>query len=1762
MKDMKNKTRKKLALVMACTMLESAFPFSSVNAVDNSPNGGPGPEDEATGTTTISMKKGSGEQSTVITMKKRTAPAAPSAEGVNPSFIDETGKITGVDSTMEYSADNGTTWISVAAGKTEITGLSAGTVLVRVKAVEETGYPAGASQEITITASTVKHDGPAAPEVTAVEISAVGVADGKITGVDSTMEYSLNGTEWISVTGTEITGLAPGEVKVRVKETDTVKAGTAAAVTVAATLANAKKDAAEAIDTEVDGDTAENVAAAATDAKTAISASATVTEVTSAKNAGITAIRAAKALNADKAAFEAKKTAGKTAAAGKVTEADSEAVRSLAADAVTAIGALEYNTALTAEGKTTLELNKQRVDDILAALDTDITTQKGIEAAATLAEAKRIAVAAIDTEADGDESENVAAAANEAKTAINVSSTTAAVTTAKDAGITAIRNAKAANVLAAAKSEAIAAIDTEKGTDASANVTAAVNEAKTAINASSTTAAVTSAKDAGITAIRAAKAANALAAAKSEAISAIDTEKGTDTSANVAAAVTEVKAAINASATAAEVTAAKDAGITAVRAAKAANALAKAKTEAKVAVTAAGGTAPSEAVTALVTAGNTAIDRAETTDAVTAAKDAVIAEINAQLKTEADEKTAAELAAAKTEAKSEITTAGGETPSQAVTVLITAGKAAIDSAETVAAVTAAKEDAAAKIAEQILEERLAAAKHEAKTAITNAAGEAPSEAVTELEIAGRTAIDKAETIAAVTAAKEDAIARIAEQIREEKLEAAKHEAKAAVTAAAGEAPSEAVSAIAASGITAIDNAETVEAVTAVKNDTVAKIKSQIDLADDMAAFERYKSESAEKAAAKAGEGDSEAIRKIASDTKAHIEGLLYDITLTAQNKTTLELNNARVDDILSTLDAEIKAEKDLEAAKTLNEFKTAAKEMVTAAAGQTPSEAVTAIVSDGIEKIDKAETTEAVTVVMEDTVAAITGQLNNEELAEAKKSAKAEVAIIAGQNPSEAVAAILTAENAKIDKAETIEAVSEAMENAIVRITEQFMSEELAAEKEEAKAEVTTAGGQIPSEAISALIAAGKAEIDKAETIEAVNAAEAAAIAKIEAQLRKETEEKAAEELAAEKEEAKAEVTTAGGHNPSEAVAALITAGKAEIDRAETIEAVNAAEEAAIAKIEEQLRKENEPAEEPAPEPPVEENPTPESPAEEEPTPEPPAEEEPTPEPPAEEEPTPEPPAEEEPTPEPPAEEAPTPEPPAEEEPTPEPPVEEEPVQPDTDLTVLKAVAKAEIERTAGRRPSDAVAALAAEGMAAVDAAETTEAVEYAEETAISKIIAQLNKEAAENAAAAELAAAKEEAVMVVKQAAGKNPSVEVKAIADAGSDSIINADTVSEVTAAKNDAVAKIKAQLRTEAIKKIEGREPSHLTIGSKTYWVLEGVNYEDPECTKEIENLAEWIVIPAEGHKWNSEATVDKEASCTEDGQKSVHCAVCDETKDTEVIEASGHKYGKWHITVLAAEGHDGEKVRECETCHETEKSATEYNRTEESVPSEPGSADTDAGVIENITKPEDNACGGTISVSKSDILETFPLSAEELDAVENGSDIGLALEVKDISATVPSEQLKKAEKELKDNQQIAAVLDVSVFKYIDSVESGRVTQLNKALKVYIDIPENIYSENRDYVILREHDNKYTVIPLVHVSGTRFCFESDQFSTYYIVSSEKAHEHSFGEWKTTQEASWLHSGYEGRECECGEKETRRVEESWTEWFVKAVWRKIKNF
>ena len=119
-------------------------------------------------------------------------------------------------------------------GEVVTTPINAGTYVVMIEGMRECyGF---INQDVTLTINKAEQG---APIVQSVGESAENIHDGKIIGVDNTMEYSAdNGITWTRVTGTEITGLSAGSYCIRYAEKDNYKASSITTVIVEAYSGN------------------------------------------------------------------------------------------------------------------------------------------------------------------------------------------------------------------------------------------------------------------------------------------------------------------------------------------------------------------------------------------------------------------------------------------------------------------------------------------------------------------------------------------------------------------------------------------------------------------------------------------------------------------------------------------------------------------------------------------------------------------------------------------------------------------------------------------------------------------------------------------------------------------------------------------------------------------------------------------------------------------------------------------------------------------------------------------------------------------------------------------------------------------------------------------------------------------------------------------------------------------------------------------------------------------------------------------------------------------------------------------------------------------------------------------------------------------------------------------------------------------------------------------------------------------------------------
>lgn len=151
----------------------------------------------------------------------------PMPEAVFNADSENGGVLSNVKVGMRYSLDGGASWVEITDAIAALVGVTTekGILVDWPGDFHETND--SAVQTITITKAAV----PTTAKAQGCTNSAQN--NGKITGVDSTMEYQLEGSStWTAITGDSVTDLKPGTYLVRVKGNGTVLASSAQTVTV------------------------------------------------------------------------------------------------------------------------------------------------------------------------------------------------------------------------------------------------------------------------------------------------------------------------------------------------------------------------------------------------------------------------------------------------------------------------------------------------------------------------------------------------------------------------------------------------------------------------------------------------------------------------------------------------------------------------------------------------------------------------------------------------------------------------------------------------------------------------------------------------------------------------------------------------------------------------------------------------------------------------------------------------------------------------------------------------------------------------------------------------------------------------------------------------------------------------------------------------------------------------------------------------------------------------------------------------------------------------------------------------------------------------------------------------------------------------------------------------------------------------------------------------------------------------------------------
>ena len=293
-----------------------------------------------------------------------------------------------------------------------------------------------------------------------------------------------------------------------------------------------------------------------------------------------------------------------------------------------------------------------------------------------------------------------------------------------------------------------------------------------------------------------------------------------------------------------------------------------------------------------------------------------------------------------------------------------------------------------------------------------------------------------------------------------------------------------------------------------------------------------------------------------------------------------------------------------------------------------------------------------------------------------------------------------------------------------------------------------------------------------------------------------------------------------------------------------------------------------------------------------------------------------------------------------------------------------------------------------------------------------------------------------------------------------------------------------------KTEAIEALGHAYSEEWTVDKEA--TCEEAGSKSHHCTRPgCDSKSDITVIEALGHEWG-EGKETKAPTCTEAGEKTYTCTRCNATK-TEAIEALGHNYDtEWTVDKEATTTETGSKSHHCKVCG---------NKTDVTIIP---MIKTDVSINVEVVKKED-APDTTIEGSNNEIINSV-FTEEEIKAFKNGVKVEVTIDINNIENKVTDSDKKLIDNKLKADEKIGTILDIVLNKNVDGNKNS-VHELNSAIKLKVAIPDNIINKDasikREYSVIRIHNGEAENISVdYNENDNTIIFETDRFSTYAIV------------------------------------------------------------
>lgn len=151
------------------------------------------------------------------------------------------------------------------------------------------------------------------------------------------------------------------------------------------------------------------------------------------------------------------------------------------------------------------------------------------------------------------------------------------------------------------------------------------------------------------------------------------------------------------------------------------------------------------------------------------------------------------------------------------------------------------------------------------------------------------------------------------------------------------------------------------------------------------------------------------------------------------------------------------------------------------------------------------------------------------------------------------------------------------------------------------------------------------------------------------------------------------------------------------------------------------------------------------------------------------------------------------------------------------------------------------------------------------------------------------------------------------------------------------------------------------------------------------------------------------------------------------------------------------------------------------------------------------------GGRIAGNLQDIL-TACFTPEQIEEIQAGKTAEVRGYIAKVTENVAEDDKNVMQKQFQTYEQslhglqFGCYVEIIVESRVGDGEWEQLHELNEELEMVLDVPENLYNENRTFFIMRNHEGTGTILEDLDDDATTITIRTDRFSTYAILYTDE--------------------------------------------------------